>query len=154
MSFLGTRELRGDLKFLTYSGEIFDPMVFLTSNEPLDDVYAVSSDNRKVIIHTVQRVCVTNEATGGTSISSLLVGFDPISDPIDHFFENIQLARKLYDYWRKLYTSKGKTPPKTKSKIGETIIYMMIESEEEYQEVLTDGVVEYFESNLKFHYNS
>ncbi|EGR3229314.1 hypothetical protein DC914_RS21690 [Vibrio parahaemolyticus] len=154
MSFLKTPELRRDLKFLTCKGEIFDPMVFLTSNDPLDDVYAVSSDNRKVVIHTVQRICVTNEATGGTSTSTLLVGFDPISEPIDNLFENILLARRLYDYWQKLFTSKGKKPPKNKSEIGKSIIYMMIVSEEEYEEVLTDGVIEYFESNLGFKYEA
>ncbi|KAA1253111.1 hypothetical protein F0M16_19415 [Vibrio cholerae] len=145
-------ELRKDLSFLTTSGEIFDPMVFLTSNEPLDDVYAVSSDNRRVIIHTVQRICVTNEATGGYSLSSILVGFDQISEPIDGLFENVKLARKLYDYWKKLYTSKGKTPPRYKSKIGEVIIYMMIDSDIEYQEIINDGVLEYFENNLGFKY--
>ncbi|EQM48317.1 hypothetical protein D051_0956 [Vibrio parahaemolyticus VPCR-2010] len=129
-------------------------MEFLTSNDPLDDVYAVSSDNRKVLIHTVQRICVTNEATGGSSTSALLVGFDPISEPIDNLFENILLARRLYDYWQKLFTSKGKTPPKTKSEIGKLIIHMMIVSEEEYEEVLTDGVIEYFESNLGFRYEA
>ncbi|MBC5853241.1 hypothetical protein [Vibrio metschnikovii] len=147
-------EFRKDLSFLTTSGESFDPMVFLTSNDPLDDVYAVSRDNRRVIIHTVQRICVNNEAAGGTSTSVLLVGFDPISEPIDNLFENILLARRLYDYWQNLFTSKGKKPPKTKSEIGKSIIYLMIVSEEEYEEVLIDGVIDYFESNLSFKYEA
>ncbi|WP_210499479.1 hypothetical protein [Vibrio crassostreae] len=138
------------LTYLDKSGAELNPDWLLHTNEDyIEETEVVTSDNRMVTIIGVSRITLSNEATGGSSRSTVTTEFYPTSEPIDGLYENVALAKKIFDEWKYSFTQKGKKPPKLREQIVGGIIYGMVADVELYEEVVSDGVAEYLATNLK-----
>lgn len=143
-------ESSSTLTYLDKSGAELNPNELLHTNEDyIEETEVVTSDNRMVTIIGVSRITLSNEATGGSSRSTVTTEFYPTSEPIDGLYENVALAKKIFDEWKTSFKLKGKKLPKVKELIVSDIICWMVTDLELYEEVVSDGVAEYLATNLK-----
>lgn len=137
-------EVSKHLSFINFRGDEITWKMVITSEE--DTIDAVSSDDRVVSIFNATSIGVGSIGTGGSALVSESIWFDVITVQTKGFYENILLIRKLIEDERLERISKNFSY-KAWYKDAITLLALLIEEPEYYEEYLQEGFEQYFGIN-------
>lgn len=146
MEFVSERV--SELSYLDENGNPFDVDVLLLSNDEIEPVDVVTSDDRQATILAVARQVVGCAGTNNSTTVSYICEIEPKCEVIPGLYSNVVLARKVVDEWKASLKAAGKSVPKGKEKVANLIISLLVTDLDECLEIVEEGVESYILRNL------